>query len=174
MGKHHKNGAGGKPPAPGAPANDVLARPEPPPAMTKEQQELAAMAMAQAIATTAALLSQLFPHVPHERVKQVAERVSLETPALREQILTSVLAADEKLPFWGVKIHGPVGVFMLHVPKRLPAQVETETAWQYASAIGLLMDPLMRGTVLLSGLRYEFFQTPVAPPGARRPSGIIT
>ena len=42
--------------------------------------------MAEAIGITASMLKQLFPYVPDGRVLQVAERVSMETPALREQL----------------------------------------------------------------------------------------
>lgn len=174
MTKRPKNGGGegssSSPPLGGGPSGSSL---------SAEQQELAKAAVAHAVAVNAALLKQLFPHVPDARVMSAAQKITLETAALREQVLPSILGSGgandtDPNPYWGVKIHGPVGISMIHVPKKLPKDASTDTAFQYASAMGLLMDPLMKGCLLLSGLRYEFFQTRTPPPGAaHKPSGII-
>lgn len=148
----------------------------PPPEASEEQRELMQMALAQAVAVTSAILHQLFPTVPQAKVIEVAQTVTLESATLREQVLPSILGdgKPDPNPYWGVKFHARVGIQVVHVPKKLPANPDPTLAWQYATCVGLLMDPLMRGVVRLSGHRYEFFQTPAAPPSAApKKSGII-
>lgn len=154
------------------------AAPPPEGEVEREHRELMQMALAQAVATTSAILHQLFPLAPQNKVIEIAQKVTLETAALREQVLPTILGLGAQVsdpnPYWGVKIHARVGVSIIHVPKKLPANPDTMQAWQYATAVGLLMDPLMRGVVLMSGHQYEFFQTPAEPPGEKkRSSGIV-